>query len=97
MPDGPKGFEGDPDYIFFTFNTCQAKQLSIVTFADTTASIGKKWKCDGQKNRRTDITVIWIFINDLMKILPVYFVFRHHVLNLNNILINLSRVTDNQL
>ena len=58
LPDGPKGFEGDPDYIFYTLNKCQAKQLSIVTFADSTARIGKKWKCDGQTDGRTDIIVI---------------------------------------
>ena len=34
------------------------KKLSLVTFCDTTAEIGKKWKCDGhmyvRMDRRTD-------------------------------------------
>ena len=49
---GPKGSEGDPNYIFFTLNTCQASFIS--DFCETTAGIGKKWKCDVRTDGRTE-------------------------------------------
>ena len=32
-----------------------AKHLSLVTFCETTAGIGKKWKCDVRTYGRTDV------------------------------------------
>ena len=37
---------------YFSFLT-HAKQHTFVTFCDTTAGIGKKWKCDGREDVRT--------------------------------------------
>ena len=33
-PDGPKGSEGDPDYIFLTLNTCKATFISDIFWYD---------------------------------------------------------------
>ena len=48
----PERSEGDPN-LFFSLLT-HAKQLSLVTFFETTAGIRKKWKCDVQTDGWTD-------------------------------------------
>ena len=49
----------DPVSLRMTQNTyfsllTHTKQLSLVTFCDTTAGIGKKWKCDVRTDRRME-------------------------------------------
>ena len=57
---GPKGSEGDPDFIFFTLNICQA--TFIVTLCDTTAGIGKNesvtdLRTEGQADVKSEIVI----------------------------------------
>ena len=59
-PDGPKGSEGDPDYIFFTLNTCQASFISDILWND--CRNWKKmevWRRDGRMDGRTDRREVW--------------------------------------
>ena len=50
----------DPRGLKVTQTTCFSllthdKHLSLVTFCETIAQIGKKWKCDGQTEGQTDV------------------------------------------
>ena len=44
---GPKGSEGDPECIFFPFDTSQ--ETSVVTFYDPTAETGVSFWTDGTR------------------------------------------------
>ena len=52
------------------------KQLSLVKFCDTTARIGKKWKCDVQTEGQTDAkSEIVTDVNDNYVMEGSYFLF----------------------
>ena len=49
----PRGLKV-PQITYFSLLT-HAKHLSLVTFCETTAGIGKKWKRDGHTEGQTDV------------------------------------------
>ena len=60
LPDGPKGSEGDPDYIFFTRNTYQASFIGDILWND--CRNWKKmevWRTDLQTYGRIDRREVW--------------------------------------